>query len=343
MLFFQLGAVSNLGDAQRMLRTAIGVELGTLPPYLYALYSIRPGTNAPAVSRIKSVALQEMIHLCLACNMLNALGADPVLQPQTYPGPLPGDVGPPGGTPLTIRLLPFSVDAMDQAMKIEQPEKPPDFPIRTLAVQAKPQAVTIGQFYAALDELLKSLSPSDWRQSRNQIVGDQFFAGQLFAINGYADAHNAIQQIVSEGEGAKDDPLDFQHEPAHYYRFGEIYHDKVLTKDTNPLGYAWGPQPLGVDWSSVYPAIADPGSHDFSQEPPAAQRAQERCDAAFATLIDELNGAASGRSGALGRAVRAMYDLRTAALHAFTTALAGGTQVAGPAFRYKPPQTGVTP
>ena len=344
MIFLQVGAAGDLGDAQRMLRTAIGVELGTLPPYLYALYSIRPGTNAPAVARIKSVALQEMIHLCLACNILNALGGDPVLQPQTYPGPLPGDIGPPGGDPLTIRLLPFSADAMDQAMKIEQPENPPDFPVRTLfAVEAQPQAVTIGQFYAALDELVKGLPAGDWQQNRNQIVGDQFFAGQVFAINGYADAHNAIQQIVSEGEGAKDDPLDFQHEPAHYYRFGEIYHDKVLTKDTNPLGYAWGPQPLGVDWSAVYPAISDPGSHDFSHDPPAAQHAQEGCDAAFAALINELNGAVSGQSGALGQAVRAMFDLRTAALHAFTTPLAGGTQVAGPAFRYKSPQTGVTP
>ncbi|MFK5012155.1 ferritin-like domain-containing protein, partial [Klebsiella pneumoniae] len=28
-----------------MLQTAIGVEFGTLPPYLYALYSIMPETN----------------------------------------------------------------------------------------------------------------------------------------------------------------------------------------------------------------------------------------------------------------------------------------------------------
>jgi hypothetical protein len=30
-----------------------------------------------------------------------------------------------------------------------------------------------------------------------------------------------------------------------------------------------------------------------------------------------------------------MFDLRTAALHAFTVPLADGSRVAGPAFRYK--------
>ena len=78
--------------------------------------------------------------------------------------------------------------------------------------------------------MMRPRPASDWQAGRNQIVSDQFFPGQLFAVNGYADAHTAITQIVSEGEGAKDDPLDFQDQIAHYYRFGEIWHEKVLTK-----------------------------------------------------------------------------------------------------------------
>ena len=54
---------------------------------------------------------------------------------------------------------------------------------------------------------------------------------------------------MSEGEGSikttKTDPLNFQDEVAHYYRFGEIYHDWVLTEANNPLGYASVPQSLG--------------------------------------------------------------------------------------------------
>jgi ferritin-like protein len=336
MIRLQLTPLASLKDAQAQLQTAIGVEFGTLPPYLYALYSIKPGTNAEAAARIKSVVLQEMIHMCLACNILNALGGDPLLKPQRYPGPLPGDIGP-NGTPLTLHLYPFSSQAMEQAMAIEQPEKVPDFPIaRAVAdLAAAPKAVTIGEFYRALDAFLATLPKNDWKAGRNQIVDDQFFAGQVFAVNGYPDAHQAIEDIVSEGEGAKDDPLDFQHDIAHFYRFGEIYHEKVLTKANNPLGYAWGPAKFPVDWSGAYPAIIDPATHDFSQEPAAAQAAQKACDAAYATLVDALQAAVTGQQGAMGKAVRAMFDLRMAARHAFTVPLADAARVAGPAFRTK--------
>ena len=342
-VFLQLKPLSTVQDAQAMLQTAIGVEFGTLPPYLYALYSIRPGTNPQAQQLIKSVALQEMIHMCLAANMLNALGGNPVIQPQKYPGPLPGDIGP-NGTPLTLHLYPLSSKAMEQAMAIEQPEDPPDFPVVDLLAAAPAKAVTIGQFYDALDCFLKTLPASDWMAGRNQIVDNQFFAGQLFAVNNYADAHQAIQDIVSEGEGTREgtkyNPLDFQDEVAHYFRFGEIYYDKVLTKADNPLGYAWGPAKLGVDWSGVYPAITDPGIHDFSKDPPAAQSAQNDCNGAFQALVDSLQLAVTGNQGALGQAVQAMFVLRMTALHAFTVPLADKSQVAGPAFLYNPSQPG---
>ena len=332
MIRLGLTPITSIADAQDKLQKAIGVEFGTLPPYLYALYSIKPGTNIVAAQRIKSVALQEMIHMCLACNILNAIGGDPAITAQKYPDPLPGDIGP-DGKPLKIHLYPFSKEAMKQAMDIEQPEDPPVFPVKaTFAATAEPRAVTIGQFYAALDAYLATLPPDAWRKDRNQIVDTQFFAGQLFAVNGYADAHRAIGDIVSEGEGAKDDPLDFQHDIAHYYRFGEIWHDKVLTKDGNPRHYAWGPQRLGVDWSAVYPAIADPGKHDFTREPAAARDAQRACNLAFTDMVMALQGAVRGKPGALGDAVRAMFDLRMAALHALTVPLADPTKVAGPAF-----------
>src|SRR4051794_13334026 len=150
MIRLQLHRLSTVEDAQAMLQTAVGVEFGTLPPYLYALYSIRVGKNAQAERSIKAIVLEEMTHMCLASNMLNALGGKPALHSQTYPGPLPGDIGP-DGNPLTLHLYPFSPQAMSQAMAIEQPEDPPNFPIAALAAAPAPAAVTIGQFYTSLD------------------------------------------------------------------------------------------------------------------------------------------------------------------------------------------------
>lgn len=337
MIFLQIDRLNTVEDARCLLQKAIGVEFGTLPPYLYALYSIRPGTNPQAVRRIKSVALQEMIHMCMVSNILNSLGANPELRPQAYPGPLPGDIGP-NGTPLKLHLYPFSREAMEQAMEIEQPENPPHFPEMPLATVETNKAVTIGKFYEALDSFLSTVPASDWAAGRNQIVDNQFFTGRLFAVNNYEDAHDAIQEIVSEGEGtikgAKVNPLDFQEEVAHYFRFGEIYHDKVLTKADNPEGHVWGPDRLGVDWSGVYPAISDPGLHDFSGESPEAQAAQNACNSSYSAMVDALRRALIGEDGELGTAVQEMFRLRAAALHAFTVPLAGGLH-AGPAFLYK--------
>lgn len=332
MIRLQATPPTSVDDALAMLQTAIGIEFGTLPPYLYAKFSIRPGTNGPAADRLTAIVNQEMIHLCLVCNIVNALGGSPDLTPPAYPCTL-GDIGPPGGDPLTIRLLPFAPAAMAQGMAIEEPEEVPPFPMLQAAA-LEGGAMTIGQYYGLVDAFLATLPESAWTANRNQITDSQFFPGQLFAINDYADAHEAIVQIVSEGEGAKDDPLDFQNELAHYYRFGEIFYDKVLTKIPEDPGYQWGPEPLGVDWSSAYPAIPDPGQHDFSQDSPEAQAAQDSCNGAYSAMIDALQQAVNGEAGQLGAAVRKMFELRMAATAALQIPLADGTCVAGPSFVY---------
>jgi hypothetical protein len=334
MAGLRLAVPTSIDEARDLLQTAIGVEFGTLPPYLYAMFSIPPGENVEAAQLIKSVLMEEMVHMCLASNILNAIGGDPVLTSPTYPGELPGHIGP-DGQPLTVHLLPFSQAAMEQGMSIEQPEVKPDFPVVHAALEAdEPQAVTIGQFYEALDAFLGTLDPGDWHPGRNQIGDDQFLTGQLFAVNGYADAHRAIAVIVSEGEGASDSPLDFADEVAHYYRFGEIFHDLVLTRVPGDPGYQWGPEPLGVDWQQVFPAIPDPQTHDFSVDPAPAQAAQAACNTAYSKMVDALQGAVSGQSGQLGVAVRAMFDLRMATQVALRTPLADGISVSGPAFVY---------
>lgn len=332
MIRLQATPPSSVDDAIGMLQTAIGIEFGTLPPYLYARLSILPGSNEPAAARLTDVINQEMIHLCLVCNIINALGGSPKLVPPSYPCTL-GDIGPPGGQPLKIYLLPFGPDAMAQGMAIEEPEEVPPFPTLLAAAPFEMTAMTIGQFYTLVDNFLATLPDSAWTANRNQITDAQFFPGQLFAVNDYADAHEAITQIISEGEGAKDNPLDFQNELAHFYRFGEVYRDKVLTKIPEAPGYQWGPDALGVDWSAAYPAIANPGQHDFSQDSAAAQAAQEACNAAYSGMVDALQLAVTGEIDQLGAAVRKMFELRMAAMAALQIPLACGN-VSGPAFVY---------
>lgn len=334
MIRLEWTPIGSIDDAREKLQTAIGVEFGTLPPYLYALHSILPGTNAPAVAQLRAIVGQEMIHMCLACNILNAIGGTPNIVAPSYPGPLPGDIGA-SGTPLTLHLLPFSPDAMQQGMAIEQPDDPHEYPVLKSFFEkdAGPASVSIGAFYRGLDAYLATLPDDAWIAGRNQITDSQYFTGQLFAVNNYLDANRAITEIVSEGEGSETGPLDFEMDIAHYYRFEEIFRNQVLTKADIPGGYGWG-APLGIDWSAVYPAISDPGLHEFGDDPLAAQEAQANCNAAFTVMVNELNRAFNGDSAQLGNAIRAMFDLRMAMQVAFTTPLADGVSVAGPSFQY---------
>ncbi|MDH7974693.1 ferritin-like protein [Sphingomonas sp. AR_OL41] len=328
---------NSTADVQALVQGAIDIEFSTLPPYLYASLTILPDTNAPAKTRLQSVIMQEMIHMCLASNIMNAIGGTVAINPPSYPGPLPGDVG---GT-LTVHLYPFSEAAMAQGMAIESPLQPID--PRVLLAAAEDASVTIGEYYERLKLALKALPPSAWTPNRNQIDDAQYFQGQVFAVNDYDDARRAIDQIVSEGEGTpktpenQGTPLDFQHELAHYYRFWEIEKNQVLEKDisadANDSGYMWG-APLGVDWCAVYPAIPDPELYDFATESEAVQRAQASCNAAYTAMVDGLSAAFSGGTGDLGVAVRAMFDLRMAAITALNTPLKDGS-VAGPAFLYE--------
>lgn len=331
--------MGTVADLQQALQKAIELELSTLPPYLYAVFTIRDGSNQAARRRIDAIVREEMIHMALACNVLNAIGGTPVVAQAsvvpTYPGPLPYDIGAEGCEPFRVSLLPFSPEAMAQAIHIEEPEDPLVFPERAL-LGFEPTYQTIGQFYRALDQSLGQLPADAWSTTpRNQLTDHPFLPGELFPVTGYEAASQAIRRIVSEGEGTSKSPLDFEGEVAHYYRFEEIRRDRVLQKDPSlPEGFRWGDR-LGVEWSAVIPAIADPGEHDFAGDP-AAKAAQDECDRAFTAMLEEIDRAVNGRPGRLGNAVRAMFDLRLAARTALAIPLVGSDKSAGPAFRFRP-------
>src|SRR3954468_5147539 len=94
----------KLEELKQQLQTALELEHSTIPPYLCALYSIKAGTNLMAVEIIKSVVLEEMLHMIMVANLLNAIGGAPKIgEDETsqkgkfipeYPTSLPGNVIP---------------------------------------------------------------------------------------------------------------------------------------------------------------------------------------------------------------------------------------------------------
>ena len=68
------GPIATLESLREPLQWAIELEHFTLPPYLCALCSLEPDRNPEASEVVSSVLVEEMLHMTLAANLLNAVG-----------------------------------------------------------------------------------------------------------------------------------------------------------------------------------------------------------------------------------------------------------------------------
>lgn len=165
----QLFAKLRTGGPQAVwdsLQRAIKIEHATIPLYLYATFSLDSAKNGEIAGIISSVWLEEMLHMTLACNILNALKGSPEIDKPTfipvYPGPLPGGIE----SQLRVHLAPFGHKQLDAFMTIEEPEKPLNFPVRA---NVQPPH-TIGQFDAEIEEQIRQLGNGAFSKlPRNQI------------------------------------------------------------------------------------------------------------------------------------------------------------------------------
>src|SRR5262245_27089402 len=81
---------AKLRALKRALQTAIELEHSTIPPYLYATYSIKPNTNREIVKLLGSIVQEEMLHLAIDCNILNAIGGSPKIDDPAFIPRYPG-------------------------------------------------------------------------------------------------------------------------------------------------------------------------------------------------------------------------------------------------------------
>src|SRR5690349_6992046 len=65
----------DAGGIEESLQAAIELEMSTIPPYLYAAWSIDVDSDPSNVREvIAGIAREEMLHLGIACNLLAAVG-----------------------------------------------------------------------------------------------------------------------------------------------------------------------------------------------------------------------------------------------------------------------------
>ncbi|XP_078572679.1 uncharacterized protein LOC144859687 [Branchiostoma floridae x Branchiostoma japonicum] len=255
----------KIEELKQNLQIALQLELATIPPYLSALFSIKDGYNKEVAALIKSVVVEEMKHMTLVSNILNAIGGTPVLNTpsavSSYPAPLPGGANP----GLVVTLAKCSLNQIRTVFQgIERPncEMADSEVVRQLRLlkdclddeniqnsncnltnisdkcketTTRPQ--TIGAIYIQLilcpmvslheaDQLL-FLTVDETKQINTQ----KWFGDNLLTeVKDIGTALAAIVHITSEGEGSDPcDPFDKEEsELSHFFKFAEVVHGRKL-------------------------------------------------------------------------------------------------------------------
>lgn len=113
--------IDTIQQLHAYLRVAIQLEHATIPPYLTAGYTAKIESNRAAIDHIVAVAKEEMLHLTLAANLLNAVGGTPDILYDgfvpSYPCHLPS-----GATDFEVSIEKFSERAIETFLMIERPE-----------------------------------------------------------------------------------------------------------------------------------------------------------------------------------------------------------------------------
>ncbi|RYY99439.1 MAG: hypothetical protein EOO11_04990 [Chitinophagaceae bacterium] len=240
----------NLAEA---LAQAIGIEIATIPLYLYTYYSLNRSPDQEAMQAaivpllekaglspeeaaakaldlsaeimvyankagalIMSVVVEEMLHLALSSNVMQALCGVPELvgKSPVFPAVLPGHE-----PVFTMDLAPFSLDQLKTFLKIESPDE-----IHPDLLRAAPfPYITIGKFYEQIKHCI-STCDIPFRAAPQLVPGRGYYipnsidtvyydkqhrpqyanagdSGDLIEVVDKASACTAIEIIQHQGEG----------------------------------------------------------------------------------------------------------------------------------------------
>jgi hypothetical protein len=353
-----LTRITSVAELHRHLHAAMQLEHATIPPYLTALYSIRPGTNGEAFRVIRAVVVEEMLHLTLAANILNAVGGTPDLTVADFVPRYPAFL-PDGETDFQVDLRAFSPAAIDTFLKIERPARPhdasrPRVVKRTrragslraahIADDSEEHFFSIGEFYEDISEGLAVLDAELGKDGKTlftgdparQITPDYYYSGggELHVVTDLASAQAAIRLIAEQGEGVGGGIFDFEDEISHFYRFQQLTLGRFYVPGDTPGAPSGGE--VQVDWNAVYPVktnarVADLG--DGSEVQAAAVAFNDY----YRGFLGLLTRTFTGEPQLFIEAVGEMFRLKELALQLMRTPLdEAGTTHAAPSFEMTP-------
>lgn len=303
---------------QQMLQMAVEVEHSVIPPYLSALYSIQnDGTDeAPWHSTvIQGVVIEEMLHMTIAANVLNAVGGHPAIDRAgfvpSYPMVLPE-------LNISVGNEPFSINQAYKFRLIELPNGK-----TTLAAPGE----SISDVYNYIISLMAGLckqhgEPAVFTGSPDlQIEVHSPTTGETVSkITNLTGAVSALLEVVEQGAGMSD--VDITAGPlggefAHFARFEEIYMGRLYQpNDTVASGPTGGEK--SVNWTAISTFMSDPSPDDH----PEGSEARELLTyfaANYTVLLSELHSCFNGSPDMYYKTLAKMYVLGSAAVNLMKT------------------------
>jgi Ferritin-like len=239
-----------------LLTQASELEQGILCEYLFALYSLRrdpgdglEGEQLALVTRwgatLAEIAVQEMLHLTLATNLLTAVGATPHLHRPNFPIRCqwyPPDV--------QVALVPFGEEALRHFLYLERPDHIDlaDAELFSVVCQCRPLTTTPAtlmaepQDYTTVGHLYRSIGHGFARLVERSGEAEVFIGppadqatrellgwSELVAVTDLASADAAIATIVEQGEGADGDWRE-----AHFGRLATVLEEFLAATEADP-------------------------------------------------------------------------------------------------------------
>ncbi len=324
-----LTRITSVDELHRHLQAAMQLEHATIPPYLTALYSIHPGTNGEAYRVIRTVVVEEMLHLTLAANILNAVGGTPDLTAPDFVPEYPAYL-PDGETDFTVDLQRFSKAAIETFLKIERPATAESAGKPRVVKRAKRQGglrasrvadnseehfYSIGEFYAdianGLAELQKTIGPKPlFCGDPAKQVGPEYYysgGGEIIPVTDLASAQAAIRLISEQGEGIGGGIFDFENEISHYYRFEQLMLGRFYQKGDTPGKPTGGP--VELDWNAAYPLKTNARLADYEAGSELRAAAAD-FNAYYKRFLEMLTRAYAGQPQMLIEAVGEMFRIK---------------------------------
>ena len=244
--------IENRAQLIYLLTEAAELEHGVMCSYLFAAFSIKQDVKEGVTEEqlgiirhwrgtILQIAIQEMVHMSLACNLLTAVGGAPHLHRPNLPTS-------PRAYPASFRLelIPFCRETLENFVFIERPEDQeradgdaaspgelflPEAKLSDI-FSSERQYQTVGHLYRGIEDGLRYLAEKFGEEQlfigppKSQIADAYFSLPGLLPVTDLESSVAAIEGIVEQGEGARDD-----HEDSHYRRFLAMLeeYDRILS------------------------------------------------------------------------------------------------------------------